>query len=256
VTHILLRFTLVRSILAVSDCIYDFFCWARHAGSLYRMPRNGEDTFRTRYNRHKVEKLALFNNGVGPALPDTLVTAIAPGQELRAFEQLVCERRSVRTYSGSIIPNDVITQCVALAKRSPSACNRQAVRVHVYSDKKQVALILERQNGNRGFGRSADKLLLITYDLRALVSSAERNLPFLDGGLFAMTLIYALQDSAVATCCLNVNSHWFRDIALRCALGILPQETPVLLIAIGGYPATCRVPASTRVATEALLRFH
>jgi hypothetical protein len=53
-----------------------------------------------------------------------------------------------------------------------------------------------------------------------------------------------------------VNSHWFRDIALRCALGILPQETPVLLIAIGGYPATCRVPASTRVATEALLRFH
>jgi nitroreductase len=252
----LLRLAPFRAGLAILDYVYDFWRWALHAGCLYNSTHDSvQGEFRKRYDRHKVEKRSLLEIGAD-GLSNGLRSVAAPEPCSKTFERLVHERHSVRTYSGAAISDDTIVRSVRLAIQSPSACNRQAVRVHVFSGPQCLARILRHQNGNRGFGSRADKLLLITYDLRALLSSAERNLPYLDGGLFAMTLIYALQDAGVATCCLNVNHHSFREAALRRALRIPPQEAPILLIAAGGFPATFRVPASERLTTEAVLQFH
>lgn len=172
------------------------------------------------------------------------------------FKQLVFQRHSVRVFADEEVPDNVVADCIRVAQHSPSACNRQAVRIHVYSDKRDIRTILQHQNGNSGFGNGVKKLLLVSYDCRAVLSSSERNLPYLDSGLFAMTLIYALESQNVASCCLNLNNYWFRDVALRRACGIPGWERPVLLIAIGRPPLSYKVPVSARASAESIVRFH
>ena len=59
---------------------------------------------------------------------------------------------------------------------APSACNRQYVRVHSVGDIEMKKAILSLQNGNRGFGENADKLLVVTADHQT------GGLSILDGG--------------------------------------------------------------------------
>jgi nitroreductase len=182
--------------------------------------------------------------------------AVIEGVVCAKFDELVLQRHSVRTFTGERISDEVVIDCVGLAQRSPSACNRQSVRVHVYSNKHDIQAILRHQDGNYGFGDTADRLILLAHDNRAVLSSSERNQPYLDAGLFAMTLIYALESRNVASCCLNLSNYWFRDLALRRACRTLPWERPVLLIAIGRSPQSYQVPVSARPPTESILRFH
>ena len=172
------------------------------------------------------------------------------------FRDLLHRRHSVRAFADTTLPNEIIEDCVRLAQRSPSACNRQAVRVHVYEDAQLMRSILNCQNGNDGFGSMANKLLLLTFDQLAVIASSERNLPYLDVGLFAMTLILALQARGVASCCLNLNNYWFRDRALRRACGIPDREKPILLIAVGYPPRNYSVAVSERLPLESVIRFH
>ena len=172
------------------------------------------------------------------------------------FREVVFRRHSVRTFTDEEVPDGVVEDCVRLAQCSPSACNRQAVRVHVYSVKRDIEAILQRQNGNQGFGGGVNKLVLLTYDSRAILSSSERNLPYLDAGLFAMTFLYALESKNVASCCLNLSNYWFRDLALRRVCGIPVWERPILLIAIGHPPPSYHVPVSARPRAKTILQFH
>jgi nitroreductase len=172
------------------------------------------------------------------------------------FRGLVHGRHSVRAFAETTVPNEIIEDCVRLAQRSPSACNRQAVRVHVYGDAQLMRSILKCQNGNDGFGNTANRLLLLTFDQQAVLASSERNLPYLDVGLFAMTLVLALQARGVASCCLNLNNYWFRDRALRRCCGVPACEKPVLLIAVGYPPPNYSVAVSERLPLECVIRFH
>lgn len=117
------------------------------------------------------------------------------------FEAFSASRHSVRNFSGSVSVEQ-IRAAVALANGAPSACNRQYVRVHCVTDRALVRKCLALQNGNRGFGHLADKLLVLTADLRA-VWGAERNDLFTNAGIYLMNLCYALHKNRVAHCLLN-----------------------------------------------------
>ena len=117
------------------------------------------------------------------------------------FETFSASRHSVRHFAGTISV-DQIRNAVALANNAPSACNRQYTRVHCVSDRSVIQKCLALQNGNRGFGHLADKLLILTADLRA-VWGAERNDIFTNAGIYLMNLCYALHKNKVAHCMLN-----------------------------------------------------
>lgn len=117
------------------------------------------------------------------------------------FETFSASRHSVRHFSGTI-SEEQIRSAVALANNAPSACNRQYVRVHCVSDREKIRECLALQNGNRGFGHLADKLLILTADLRA-VWGAERNDIFTNAGIYLMNLCYGLHKNKVAHCMLN-----------------------------------------------------
>jgi len=172
------------------------------------------------------------------------------------FEQLVQNRHSVRNFSERPVPDNVISRAVRTAQQSPSDCNRQPWRVHVYTSPEDRERVLGVQNGNSGFGHLAARVLLISADTRTFVTSGERHQGYVDGGMFAMTLIYALQAQGVVSCCLNLSRYCFQDVAVHRACRIPAWELPIMMIVIGYPPAEFQVPTAARLPTEAVLSWR
>ncbi|HEY0846542.1 MAG TPA: nitroreductase family protein [Noviherbaspirillum sp.] len=164
-------------------------------------------------------------------------------------------RFSVRQFSGEPVSDDLLVQAVSMAKKSPSVCNRESGGVYVASDPAKKAALLALQNGNRGFGEYADRVLVITSRMDTFLSVGERYQCWIDGGLFAMSLIYALHSLGVGTCCLNWSVEPATDRALKKLSGIPADHAVVMLLAVGHLPPTLRVAQSPRRALSEVLHF-
>lgn len=74
----------------------------------------------------------------------------------------------------------------------------------------------------------------------------ERNQCFIDGGLFAMSVLYSLHAKGLATCPLNWSADEDQDMRLRSVIDIKPAENVIMMIAVGHYPPHLNVAKSTR----------
>lgn len=165
---------------------------------------------------------------------------------LAELEKLYRVRRSFRNYSDQTVEFTAIEKAIKLAQLSPSVCNRQSSKVYVVSDKQTISEALAYQNGNKGFGHMASHLLIVTSDLRSFADATERNQPFVDGGLFSMSLVYALQAQGIVSCCLNWCLPAPRDKAFHKYSRIPDYERIIMFIVIGYPPREALVPKSHR----------
>lgn len=94
-------------------------------------------------------------------------------------------------------------------------------------DPEKIATALKIQGGFNGYGMPP-VLLLITSDIRAFMNNGERNEPFVDGGLFSMSLLYALEAYGLAACPLNAMFSLSQDRQTRALLHIPDYELPVI----------------------------
>lgn len=170
--------------------------------------------------------------------------------DLSAF---LASRSSVRDFTGEPVDPASIEQAVRMARTTPSVSNRQAWRVYLLSDPGAIAAALRHQNGNRGFGDRIDKLVIVTSDLTRFANAGERFQCWIDGGMFSMTLVYALHSLGLGTCCLNMSSTRAQDRGLRRDVAIRPNDTVIMMIAVGNLPDTYRVTESPDRPIEDLL---
>ncbi|MBN2777137.1 MAG: nitroreductase family protein [Bacteroidales bacterium] len=119
------------------------------------------------------------------------------------FPVFAKSRKSIRNFSKRNIEPKTIEKAVANAQTSPSACNRQPARIHIYSEKNLVTKILYLQNGNRGFGHLSNKLIIVSCDLSGYKIHNERNSCWVDGGIYLMNLLYGLHYEGIGTCILK-----------------------------------------------------
>lgn len=152
-------------------------------------------------------------------------------------------RHSMRQFGPGEIPEADIETAVAIAQKSPSVCNRQGARVYCFSP---ATTALKWQPGNGGFGHLADKAFVVTADLTAFSTSSERNQAFVDGGLFAMSLVYGLHALGYGSCMLAWSKRPRDEQKMRTALGIPANEVIIMMIAAGHLPDTYVVAQSQR----------
>jgi|TARA_A100001391_G_scaffold205177_2_gene203974 nitroreductase len=166
------------------------------------------------------------------------------------FKAFVESRYSCRNFTGESVPDDLIVKAVEISRKTPSVCNRQTTKVYILKspDKKKAALSL--QNGNRGFGHQASHIAVITSNIRHFEGASERNQPYFDAGLFAMTFCLSLHALKVATCFLNWSADAAQDIKLHKAIGIPENEVIGTLIAIGTPPELSKYARSNRNKIE------
>lgn len=180
----------------------------------------------------------VYETAAGSCNPDVGGVRSLKANDVRSaargdFAQLSLSRSSVRMFSQEEVAEDLIAEAVRLAQKSPSVCNRQSSRVYVVKEDHLREKALQIQGGNRGFGDQVKCLLVICGDYDVFRDSKERNQVWVDGGLFSMSLMYALHYLGLGSCALNWSAGRQKDKRLRAALGIPGNEGVIMLLAVG-----------------------
>lgn len=173
----------------------------------------------------------------------------------RSFLDVVYDRRSVREFTSAPVRDQDIQRAVQIAMQAPSVCNRQGARVHQFTDPRLIKAALDLQGGFSGY-QMPPRLLLITCDLTAFLFATERNQPFVDGGLFMMSLLLGLQDTGLGSCCLNTAMSAEREGTIRKILGIPETEVFISFVAVGHFDPAILTPRSKRMPVENVLIRH
>lgn len=162
------------------------------------------------------------------------------------FKDLVQNRYSVRDF-GSIPLNDSqVYEAIDIASKSPSACNRQCWKVRYIKSIDKIQHTVKLQGGLIGNGENLTNLLLVTADKQYTNGGHERNQTYIDGGIFTMSLLYALTSVNIASCTLNANFDMKREIEIRNLLNVNDSEDFIAFIAIGNYPKEFKVAKSPK----------
>lgn len=171
------------------------------------------------------------------------------------FSSFVKSRHSVRDFSDVPVDTKLINDSIEDALYTPSVCNRQAWKVFVIKKGHHLfESYLKAQNGNRGFGHQIDTLLIVGGKLSSFYSF-EKTQVYVDGGMFAMSLVYALHSRGIATCCLNTSYTKEKlENFLSISKEIDEDIVPIMYIAIGNYKEDFRVAKSLRKKIESIVK--
>lgn len=180
----------------------------------------------------------------------------AAADALDHFHNLMLSRRSTRDFDGRPVDFALVEKAVTTAQLSPSACNRQPWHLHFYDDPTAISAMLTLQNGNAGFGQTVPLLAVMTSDLSSFFDASERTEPALDGGLFLMSFLLALQAQGLSTCCLNWCVLPDKDRRAH-VIGQIPASEKILtFLAIGKAQERAVVPLSARRSIADVIRRH
>lgn len=176
-------------------------------------------------------------------------------KKVNSFSKLACNRYSIREFSDTSVDIFEIEEAIKIAQKSPSACNRQSVRVHIITDKKMILKLLEIQNGLRGY-QLPNVLLVTTVDQIAYSAENDRNMGYIDGGLFTMSLLYALEERLIGACLLNTNFPKKVDREIKCFLKMNRSDIFINFIPVGNLPTKIKVCNSQRVPLDKIIIRH
>ncbi|MEX2513469.1 MAG: nitroreductase family protein [Cyclobacteriaceae bacterium] len=210
-------------------------------------------------NYHKTQNYSLDTpvvdnikkvSSIVPNLSASMQKAISKNEYFKdihsSFLSFSNTRASVRNYTNEDVPMERILSALELAKNTPSACNRQAWRTYLFTNKEKISHILEVQGGNRGFGHLSNKLILICGEIGAFGEIAERNQVYIDGGMYAMNLLYSLHYFEIGACILNCSITPEKDLILRKLCGNNKSEVFIAMIACGIPPESFKIANSKR----------
>lgn len=164
---------------------------------------------------------------------------------LKNPEDFFLSRYSVRQFSNKEVDESLLARALSLASKTPSVCNRQGWFVYRVN-KKQIAGALKFQNGNSGFSDEIKNLIVIAVDTAAFEGEAERYQAWIDGGMYAMSLVYAMHSLGISTCILNLSNSPVKDIGLKKYLSISNQMNLICMVAYGHSDEEIKVCSSVR----------
>jgi len=160
------------------------------------------------------------------------------------FGAFVNSRCAIRDFCNTPVDTELIRNALKIAEKTPSACNRQPWRVYIYRGKMKND-ILKWQHGSMGFYEEIDTAILVCCNIQSYFMG-EVNLPYVDGGLYAMTLIYALHSQGLGTIPLTMGLGANNIKYLYKHFGIEDNEVPILLIGVGSLKDEFKVARSNR----------
>lgn len=181
------------------------------------------------------------NHGVNLMSEDEMLKG-----KLDSPEDFFLSRYSLREFKDVIVPQSDIQRAIHLAMKTPSVCNRQEWHIYHSSNESVKKAALQFQAGNKGFGDKIPNLLILGIDLKAFMPGQEHYQHWIDGGLFSMSVVYALHSIGIASCCLNWSSTPKNDRNLRKIIDIKGNHTIMMMLAVGYPDEMNKVCHSTR----------
>lgn len=164
------------------------------------------------------------------------------------FFDFVNSRHSIRYFSDEIPDIKLINEALKIAQRTPSACNRQAWKTYVFSNDKTYDL-LKWQGGANGFEKEIPLSILVTSNLNAFLFY-EPHQAYVDGGMYAMSLIYALHSIGLGTIPFSMGFEAKKIEIMHKYFEIPRNEIPIVIIGVGHLLDNFKVALSHRKPIE------
>lgn len=161
------------------------------------------------------------------------------------YMKFIKARHSYRSFSSEPVDLDRLYHALEIAQFAPSACNRQPWDVYIFQGDSKNEL-LKLQQGCLGFLEEIDKAILITVDYRNFFLN-ELHQAYVDGGLYAMSLINALHSLGLGTIPLTTGSFTkHKKEKLLKKWNIPKSGIPIMIIGVGNIKEAVRVAVSQR----------
>lgn len=171
------------------------------------------------------------------------------------FELLAKSRISTRDFSNEAIDINSIKRAVDIAVRTPSVCNRQPWKVYYITDLDIKSRVLNHQKGlTKERISNSGNLVIVTTNISYFANDKERNEGFVDGGLFAMSLIYALTSEGLGTCGLHASLSHKDFNKVKEIVRIPENERIIMFIIVGHYEDKILTPLSKRDPADNFLK--
>lgn len=169
----------------------------------------------------------------------------------KPFPVFFYSRHSMRQFDCKALNTEDVKKAIKIAQKAPTACNRQASKVYLYTDKLTNDALGELIAGNMGFQQEVQNYLVVTADVSAFYDTFERNQVYVEGGLFSMALVEALHYYGIGSCILQNGEYYKKNKKFKKICKNIPEnERIILFVAIGYYKNEFSYAVSLRKNVE------
>ena len=150
------------------------------------------------------------------------------------YLKFIKSRHSTRNYKNNTIKLEDIKAAVEMAKYSPSACNKQNIRLHFYPSGKMRDNVIKYSLGKGGLYLNGVNTFILTFDVNGLSGVGQRNQGYFNAGLFSMNLINAFHSLGIGTCFIQFSNSVKEEEKLK-KLNDIPRNERIAVIIFAGY---------------------
>jgi len=179
-----------------------------------------------------------------------------PPVSSEAMEQLAVQRTSTRWFQDRDIPRAEVDEALEVAMQSPSACNRQSYEYRLYDDPELIDEISSLAIGASGYSDNIPCLAVIVGKQRAYFNDRDKHVIYIDASLSAMALQFALETRGLASCCINWPAIPENERKVESLLDLDPDESVVMLMAIGYPDPDGMIPYSEKKPVESVRSYN
>ncbi len=170
------------------------------------------------------------------------------------YLDFVDSRHSIREVSNRPISNNDLQYAIKSASKTPSACNRQMIKIYHIKSPSKITKLKPYINGLTCFDLESFSYFIITFDSRAFLDFSEHNQGFFNAGLFSTNFINALHSRGIGSCFLQCNNPLKEETPLKKTLNIPDNERIAVFIAAGYYRDNVKSLKSARRPIEEIFK--
>lgn len=150
-----------------------------------------------------------------------------------ALLALAKRRRSVRWFEQRSVDRKLVDNAIRVAQESPTACNRQPYKFHVFDDRESIQKVAEIPMGTAGFRHQIPGIIVVVGDLSSFFDARDRHLIYVDGSLAITGLLLGLESQGISSCSINWPDMRERELAMKKLLKLKDHERVIMLVAYG-----------------------
>ena len=150
------------------------------------------------------------------------------------YKKFIKSRHSTRNYKNQELKIEDIKEAIEMAKYTPSACNRQYIKVHYYPNGQMRKNVIKYAVGKGGLYLEGVNTFIITIDVNGLRGNGERNQGYFNAGLFSINFVNALHSLGIGTCFIQFCNSVSEEETLK-ELNKIPSYERIAVILFAGY---------------------
>ena len=154
---------------------------------------------------------------------------------------------SIRTFEPITLPESVYYRIADKARLSPSACNRQPIKIY------RVKEIDRVMNLQRGLREPVYNLIAIVGDMNYYNAVGERYQVYVDGGIFLINVLTAIREMGYGACPLHWCVDYRKDRKIRKLIDIKKSERIIAFVTFGQIHPNAKTCPSVRRTKEEIL---